>query len=222
MTSEEIRRYLDSAKARFNERSYEKKSIEAHIESIKDENHEEYAKQEKLETLLTLFNQTAQYARQDTKEQIEKLVSECLRMIFETDIGFQIELHETRGKASAEFYVTEENDGVVELYRPEQSRGGGVVDSVSLALRIAFLLKMGDLADGPLMLDEPAKHLSDDFIMQIAEFLKQISKMTGRQILFVTHNVHLAEAGDATFFVDKRMGQSEVIVNELDTLLHEV
>lgn len=82
MTSEEIRRYLDSAKARFNERSYEKKSIEAHIESIKDENHEEYAKQEKLETLLTLFNQTAQYARQDTKEQIEKLVSECLRMIF--------------------------------------------------------------------------------------------------------------------------------------------
>lgn len=72
------------------------------------------------------------------------------------------------------------------------------------------------------MLDEPAKHLSDDFIMQIAEFLKQISKMTGRQILFVTHNVHLAEAGDATFFVDKRMGQSEVIVNELDTLLHEV
>ena len=222
MTSEEIRRYLDSAKERFNERSYEKKSIEAHIESIKDENHEEYAKQEKLETLLTLFNQTAQYARQDTKEQIEKLVSECLRMIFETDIGFQIELHETRGKASAEPYVTEENDGVVELYRPEQSRGGGVVDSVSLALRIAFLLKLGDLADGPLMLDEPAKHLSDDFIMQIAEFLKQISKMTGRQILFVTHNVHLSEAGDATFFVDKRMGQSEVIVNELDTLLHEV
>lgn len=221
MNSQEIHKRIEDARERYVERSYQKKSIEAYIDSIKAENHEEYEKQEKLEVLLSLFNQTAQYARQDTKEQIEKLISECLRMIFETDIGFEIELTETRGKAGAEFYVTEEIDGKKEFYKPELSRGGGVVDSVSLALRIAFLLKLGDLADGPLMLDEPAKHLSDDFIIQIAEFLKQISRMTGRQILFVTHNVHLAEAGDATYFVDKKMGQSEVIVSELDSLLHE-
>ena len=147
MNSQEIHKRIEDARERYVERSYQKKSIEAYIDSIKAENHEEYEKQEKLEILLSLFNQTAQYARQDTKEQIEKLISECLRMIFETDIGFEIELTETRGKAGAEFYVTEEIDGKKEFYKPELSRGGGVVDSVSLALRIAFLFKLPNFSN---------------------------------------------------------------------------
>lgn len=222
MNSIELHEHIERVKEHLNEREYKKKSIEAYIESIKEENKDEYRRQERLEILLTLFNQTAQYARRDTKEDIEKLVSECLKMIFESELLFEIEFTESRGKAAAEFYVAEVIDGKKELYKPEISRGGGVVDSVSLALRIAFLLKFGDLADGPIMLDEPAKHLSDDYIMQIAEFLKQISKMTDRQILFITHNAHLAETGDVTYFVDKRMGLSEAVVSQLDTLLHEV
>ena len=88
--------------------------------------------------------------------------------------------------------------------------GGGVVDTVSIALRIAFLLKYSPPIQGPIILDEPAKHLSDEYVFNIAEFLKQVCKEFNRQIILVTHNQHLSAIGDKTYYVYKSQGVSVV------------
>lgn len=62
--------------------------------------------------------------------------------------------------------------------------------------------------EGPLILDEPAKHVSDDYIVNVAEFLKNVSSMFNRQIIMVTHNSHLLESGDYVYRVTLNNGIS--------------
>lgn len=157
---------------------------------------------ELLEKVTILFQKTSEYARQQAKRQIETLVTKCLQYVFESNIELLIELDELRNKANAEFYVVTESDGMIIKTKPELSRGGGVVDVVSLALRIAFLQIHKPQIEGPLILDEPAKHVSEEYIFNVGEFLKQTSEMFGRQIIMVTHNNYLAAIANKAYRVD--------------------
>lgn len=157
---------------------------------------------ELLHKVSILFQKTSEFAREQAKVQIESLVTKCLQFVFETEIEFLIEIEELRGKANAEFYVVNESENSIIKTKPELSRGGGVVDIVSLALRIAFLQTHKPRIEGPLILDEPAKHVSDDYIYNVADFLKQTSSLFNRQIIMVTHNDHLASIGSSAYRVD--------------------
>lgn len=167
------------------------KSLEQTIEEI-----------ELLEKVTILFQKTSEFAREQAKRQIETLVTKCLQFIFENNVEFNIELDEVRNKASAEFYVENDIDGIIIKTKPELSRGGGVVDIVSLALRIAFLQIHKPPIEGPLILDEPAKHVSEDYIFNVGEFLKKTSEMFNRQIIMITHNQHLSALGNKSYKVE--------------------
>lgn len=157
---------------------------------------------ELLEKVVILFQKTSEFAREQAKVQIESLVTKCLQFIFESNIEFLIELEELRNKANAEFYVVSENANTIIKTKPELSRGGGVVDIVSLALRIAFLQIHKPRIEGPLILDEPAKHVSEEYIFNVGDFLKQTSEMFNRQIIMVTHNQHLSAISNYCYHVE--------------------
>lgn len=158
-----------------------------------------------------LFQKTSEFAREQSKRQIEDTVTKCLQFIFETDIEFLIELSEARSVPIAEFFVQSNySEGYSIKTKPEIARGGGVVDIISLALRIAFLQQNQPSLSGPLILDEPGKHVSNDYIFNLGEFLKQSSNVFNRQIIMVTHNPHLSQISDKSFFVKNKGGISEV------------
>ncbi|NLW22345.1 MAG: ATPase [Tissierellia bacterium] len=163
-----------------------------------------------LEKVSILLQKTSEYARNQAKVQIESLVTNCLQYIFENNIEFEIEIEELYGKPNAEFYVTTKVDDTIIKTKPEQSRGGGVVDIISLALRIAFLQVHKPKIEGPLILDEPAKHVSEDYIFNVADFLKRTSEMFERQIIMVTHNNHLASIGTNAYRVTMKGTESHV------------
>lgn len=163
-----------------------------------------------LSKVSALLHKTSEYAREQAKVQVETLVTKCLQYVFETDIEFVIEIDEQRGKSSAEFYVVNTMEDIILKTRPELSRGGGVVDIVSLALRIAFLQTHKPKIQGPLILDEPAKHVSDEYIYNVSEFLKQTSELFDRQMIMVTHNNHLASISNSTHKVELKGSLSEV------------
>ncbi|MCX7695843.1 MAG: ATPase [Caloramator sp.] len=176
-------------------------------------NNEKKAIEEKLKVLekreLTLLESkrllqnVSEYARNQSKQQIEYIVTNCLQYIFNSNIEFKIELNEKANRNEADFFViTPLENGQSVTTRPEVSRGGGVVDIVSLALRIALLEAHNPKINGPLILDEPAKHVSEDYVINVAEFLKQVSKMFNRQIIMVTHNTHLLESADKKYRVE--------------------
>jgi len=163
-----------------------------------------------LEKIRILLQKVSEYAREQSRQQIESLVTNCLQYIFDTNIEFRIEISEVRGRPEAEFYVISNIEGNVIRTKPQEARGGGVVDVISLAIRVAMLQSGGIEADGPIILDEPAKHVSDEYIIQVAEFLKQVSRMFNRQVIMVTHNRHLSEIADKWHRVDMSNGVSRI------------
>lgn len=170
---------------------------------------------ELLDKVTLVFQKTSEFAREQAKIQIETLVTKCLQYIFESSINFIIDLDELRGKANAEFYVINEIDNLTIKTKPELSRGGGVVDIVSLALRIAFMQIHKPAIEGPLILDEPAKHVSEDYIYNVGDFLKQTSLMFNRQVIMVTHNQHLAAISDTAYRVELNGSTSNCIPIEV-------
>ena len=154
-----------------------------------------------LEKVNLLFQRTSEFARNQAKLQIESLVTNCLEFVFDDNIKFEIEIKELNGRPHAKFYVvTNQGENEVRL-EPELSRGGGVVDVVSLALRIAFLEIHKPKIEGPLMLDEPGKHVSSNYIFNVSSFLKKVSELFGRQIIMITHNDFLYSIVDNSYIV---------------------
>lgn len=180
-----------------------KKSLDDSLEKIKKET-------DTLEKLTILFQKTSRYARNQGKTQIESLTTRSLKYIFKRDYDFQIEISEKRNTSSADFFVLEETDNGLVKTKPEISKGGGIVDIVSLALRMAFLENYRPKVEGPLILDEPAKHVSEEYIFDIGDFLLQFSQQMNRQIIMITHNNHLASLAKTSYKVSQEDGISHV------------
>ncbi|HEY3366221.1 MAG TPA: ATPase [Symbiobacteriaceae bacterium] len=162
------------------------------------------------EQVALLLQQTADHARQTARQQIEGLVTATLRSVFGPEYGFVIELTERGGRPEAEFYVVSDFDGELLKTRLQDSRGGGVVDIVSLGLRMAMLETYRPKLDGALILDEPAKHVSDEFIQSTALFFQKVSAGFSRQIIMVTHDAHLAETAQVAYQVVLKDNRSVV------------
>lgn len=171
-------------------------------------------KKERLIDLLTqvklLLHKASEYAREQARQQIETMVTHCLQSIFDKDIQFKIEIEQVRGRPEAEFYVISEMEGIKVKTKPQEARGGGIVDVISLALRIALLQIHTPPIHGPLLLDEPAKHVSSEYIINLAEFISRVSSVFQRQIIMVTHNTHLSEIADKAYRVEQDNGISRV------------
>lgn len=203
-------------------------------ESLKNERNQYYKQKGRMETLIELSNNSSdkldkfkkendklqkvklllqnasRFAREQSKTQMEYLVSQCLQYIFDPSMEFRIELLEKANRIEGEFFVVSKINNTEIVTKPQDSRGGGVVDVISLALRVAMMEIHDPKIDGPIILDEPAKHVSEDFIANVAEFLKQISTLFNRQIIMVTHNNHLLESADVCYNVKLNEGVSIV------------
>lgn len=155
-----------------------------------------------------LLQKTSEYARQQAKDRIESVVSEALNVVFGGNHSFVIDLGIRAGQPVADYWL---NDGstFTKLEKPDYDRGGGKVDIISLALRLAIGEMEG--ITGPLFLDEVGKHVSKEYAPNVAYFLKQYSAQFNRQIILITHNADLAEIGETSIsVVRKPSGESEV------------
>lgn len=191
-----------------------KKNMKKQILKKLDDKNQELTKinemMDVLEQVRILFRRVSEYAREQIKQQIEMLVTHCLQFVFGPNLEFKIELSEMRGKADAEFYVISVFNDMKVKTKPQDARGGGIVDVIALALRIAVLQSTSSYGNGPLILDEPAKHVSSEFIANVAQFLKQISEVFHRQIIMITHNQYLSEIADLSYRVELKDGYSVV------------
>lgn len=163
-----------------------------------------------LEQVRILLQQTSEFAREQARQQVEWLVSSALQAIFGPELEFKIELNEVRGRPEAEFYVISKYGGTEVKVKPQDARGGGIIDVISLALRFAIIHLFQPPIGGPIILDEPAKHVSEEYIANVAQFLKNISSYFDRQVIMVTHNNYLSEMGDTSYRVELKEGKSQV------------
>lgn len=149
------------------------------------------------ELVQALFTKTSEYARAQLKSRIEATVTAGIQAIFQNDDEFMVEMGESRGQAAADWRVKTKG-GVVDF---ENSDGGGLVDGISAALRLSVMETSRPKPGGPVFLDESGKHLSREYLPNMAEFLKQYTRTTGRQLFLITHWEELAEIADVSYKV---------------------
>jgi DNA repair exonuclease SbcCD ATPase subunit len=157
-----------------------------------------------------LFAKVSEYAREQLKARIEETVTAALVTVFGEGYFFRINLRTMGGQPAAEWQVISQYGDFEVAASPEDARGGGITDVVSLALRLAMLELVRPKPGGPVILDEPAKMVSAEYAGNLAYFLKQYAARTGRQVIMVTHNAQLAEVADKSYLVTQVNGVSEV------------
>jgi DNA repair exonuclease SbcCD ATPase subunit len=123
--------------------------------------------------------------RDKIKDGFETLVTYALRFIYSQDYAFQLEFGRRGNLQELNFNI--KTPEFEEACDPMDTSGGGVLDIVSLALRAVLLEVSVPKIEGFLMLDESLKHLSKDYLMNASEFLNELNKRLGRQIIFITH-----------------------------------
>ena len=192
-------------KGKYENLMLQKTNKEQELFSLKS-NHETYDKAR------LLLLQTADYQRKKVKEDLEDMVTKALQYIREEEIYFNIHIKESRGRAECEFEITSIRDGIKTTTGVMESRGDGISDIVGLALDIAMIELSG--VSGPIILDEPTKQLSKRYINNIGAFLKDLSETFNRQIIMITHNKQLMNAGNNKINVVLEGTQSKIYCNE--------
>ncbi len=162
---------------------------------------------EVFEKVTILLQKTSEFARQQAKTRIEEIVSSALNAVFDDLYSFRIEIVVRAGRVEADYFLAK-NGLEAQMKPPDYDRGGGVVDVVTIALRLAIVELVG--CQGPVLLDEIGKMVSVGYRQPVAEFLKTYSEQFNRQIILITHAAELAEVADKSFCVTQKNGVSQV------------
>ena len=124
-----------------------------------------------------------QKAARDTQDQlrvrIEDVVQTSLDAVFPNTYTFKTEFVARRGRTELDMWL--DKDGA--RMDPLDSNGGGVVDVISLALRVCCLTM--SKFDRVLLLDEPFPRIRGTARQRLGEVLTLISHRLGIQVLMV-------------------------------------
>lgn len=152
-----------------------------------------------------LVEAASRLCRMATSGALQNTLTEALRTVFGDDYACQIELVMHRGRPAATVMTTSGNHA--EWADPVFSRGGGVIDILAFAARVAILEQIQPMPRGlPLILDEPMDALDRARSPEAGMLISKLSRATGRQILFVTHNRQLAQWADAVVDLEASSG----------------
>jgi len=167
---------------------------------------------EKLETITTTqvhAQNVAKNLQDKIKFHIKDMVQNCLDIVFPEMYEFNFEFIIKAGKTEANIFLTQDGEEI----KPEDSTGGGVVDVISLGMRIVALTLSTN--DKVLILDEPFKFISKKLKPLAGQILKEISKELEVQFLIVTHDEEIINVSDRIFHIEKGkdgVSRSEMII----------
>jgi len=149
----------------------------------------------------------------ETQEKLEYKISQlstlALRTIFSDPYTLRISFDQKRGKTEATIFL-ERNGKTYEITEV----GGGVIDVTSFALRLSILATRARQTDKILILDEPFKFLSRDLQPFAVAMMRKLNERLKYQIIMVTHNEELIEAGDKKFRVQITKGGKSSVKEE--------
>lgn len=176
---------LENAK-RTSERDYllkERLNLEEQIQNLNIDT---------LNECVDVLRKMSTYQRETARSRLEELGTMALQYSLGPDYEMRIEITESRKKPQAEVYVLH----LPTLLKtdPMEENGGGVIDILSVAMRFVIIQSHVDpVIEGPIILDEPFKMVSEEYIPMLVEFVQKIASDFGRQVILITHNTYLAQ-----------------------------
>ncbi len=194
---DQFRKDLEQLKGR-------RKQIESKIQENKT-NIKLYKKEkEDTEKAQLIIQKVAKETQDEIIIHISDIVTLALNSIFDEPYEFKLDFVPKRGKTEAEIYFLKEGKKI----DPMRSSGGGAVDIASIALRIA-LWSLSN-RDNTIILDEPMKFLSKNYLEKAIDMIKMLSDKLKIQFILCSHIEELIEKADRLFCVYIKNGVSKI------------
>lgn len=167
-------------------------------------------KLEKYEKISILVKKAKQETQAGISQELSDIASDTLMTVlqekFEEEnetVAFSVEFGE-KDDCNV-FFLNEENEKFPVL----DSRGFGLVDLVSVSLRLSFLLFTSNTRKF-IVHDEPMRYLSKAFHVHTAEMFEEMSKNLGVQYIILTNEKGLLENARNVFKVQKVNKKSKI------------
>ncbi len=159
---------------------------------------------ETLDLVGTVFRQLLDAEVVSSIKSVEELLSEALQAVFtDQDLRVKANVSLNRGKVSVELLTVQDHGkGVVIEGASSDGFGGAVTTVQSTVLRILVTLKRG--MRPLLMLDESLPAFDSNYVHNMGKFLSTLCHRLGIDILLVTHNQALVDAGDKAYVIEKK------------------
>jgi len=186
----DIRNKVERLKGRQKYITQQKEELEAHILLMgKDIRRHEQARE--------IVRQVGLLTQQQLQFHISDVTSLALEAVFDNPYELLVEFIQRRNKTECDLLF--ERDG--KQLDPMSATGGGAVDIAAFALRIASWSMKVPRTRQVIILDEPMRFLSANYMDQASAMLKDISTRLGLQFIIVTHEPVLATYADKVFEV---------------------
>lgn len=158
--------------------------------------------------------ETARISQGQLTEYIESIVTMAIRSVYDRPFRFIVDFRINRNKSECYLMVYEgeeksREEMVAEAFFPEDEEGGGLLDIISLALKVVLWSLENPRSRATLLEDEPMKNLGSLRPLAV-KLLKRMSQDLGIQYLIITHEDELAEVADKAWRVVYRNGESKV------------
>lgn len=174
---------IDKFESRVNKLRDLRASREQSYEDAVEESQLATEEFEASEAALAIAQSTAKEIQERVHGRISTIVSKCVSTVFGDNYDFRIEFVEKRSKTEANLVILK--DGVPR--DPLTECGGGVVDIIAFALRVAAISLHRPKLVPLLVLDEPFRFVSRQYKPAAAELLQTLADDMGIQIIMVTH-----------------------------------
>jgi ABC-type glutathione transport system ATPase component len=162
--------------------------------------------------LQSLSDQT----RLQVLDKISGIVTEALQTVKDKNLVFTMSLVTKANQPTLEMGILDKLSG--QTYDIINSFGGGICDIVSLALRVALLVKWQPNLSRVLVLDEACKHVAIKDQELLSTFVKKLSEALNIQFIWISHSDILQQAAHKIFEVYKYDGLSTAQEKDAETL----
>lgn len=152
---------------------------------------------------LSVCQEVAKEVQSQLSVKIETITNLGLQTLFGDEYTFKLEYVPARGKTEVEFNLYDKMGNQID---PMVQSGGGLVDAMTLCLRIA-VYNISHV-DNVIVFDEAMKFLSKGFREKAAELIHTLSERLGLQIIEVTHIPEFMGNSDKQFVIKKTNGVS--------------
>lgn len=154
--------------------------------------------------LQSLSDQT----RLQVLDKISGIVTDALQTVKDKNLVFQMQLVTKANQPTLEMGILDKRSG--QVYDVLTSFGGGICDIVSLALRVALLVKWQPSLSRVIILDEACKHVAQKDQELLAVFVRKLSEALNCQFIWISHSDILQQSAHKIFEVTQYDGLSKV------------
>lgn len=155
-----------------------------------------------------ILTETSKATQMQFKEYVESLVTSAIQTVFpEGDYKFIADYVVKSNRTEVNLLVQQ---GDKEPYIPEDEQGGGLLDTLSFALRIVLWSLENPRSRNTIIMDEPFKW-AGRLTKFAGNMMKEISQKLNLQIIMVTHSEDLMEIADRSWVVSRDQDKISVV-----------